>query len=29
MNRKLNFTTTRNNFDDVIDDDYNELMYSK
>jgi len=25
----MNFTTTKNGFDDVIDDDYIELMYSK
>ena len=29
MNRKMNFTTTKNGFDDVEDDDYTELMYSK
>ena len=29
MNRKMNFTTTKNEFDDVVDDDYTELMYSK
>jgi len=26
MNRKLNFTT-KNDFDDVVDDNYTELMY--
>jgi len=25
----MNFTTTKNEFDDVVDDDYTELMYSK
>jgi len=25
----MNFTTTRNDFDDVVDDNYTELMYSK
>jgi len=25
----MNFTTTKNGFDDVIYDDYIELMYSK
>jgi len=25
----MNFTTTKNDFDDVVDDDYTELMYSK
>jgi len=29
MNRKMIFTTTKNDFDDVVDDDYTELMYSK
>ena len=29
MNWKMKFTTTRNDFDDVVDDNYNELMYSK
>jgi len=29
MNRKMNFTTTKNEFDDVVDDNYTELMYSK
>jgi len=29
MNRKMNFTTTKNEFDDVVDDDYNELMNSE
>jgi len=25
----MNFTTTKNEFDDVVDDNYTELMYSK
>jgi len=25
----MNFTTTKNDFDDVVDDNYTELMYSK
>ena len=29
MNMKMNFTTTKNHFDDVVDDDYTELMNSK
>ena len=29
MNEKMNFTTTRNDFDDVVDDDYMELMNSE
>jgi len=29
MNRKMNFTTTKNDFDNVVDDDYTELMNSK
>mgnify|MGYP007091298951 CR=1 FL=1 len=29
MNRKMNFTTTKNDSDDVVDDNYTELMYSK
>ena len=29
MNSKMNFTTTKNEFDDVVDDNYTELMYSK
>ena len=28
MNRKMNFTTTKNDFDNVLDD-YTELMNSK
>ena len=29
MNRKMNFTTTKNDSDDVVDDNYTELMYAK
>jgi len=29
MNRKINFTTTKHDFDDVVYDDYTELIYSK
>jgi len=29
MNRKMNFTTTKNDVDDVVDDNYTELMHSK
>ena len=29
MNRKMNSTTTKNEFDNVVDDNYTELMYSK
>jgi len=25
----MNFTTTKNHFDDVVDDNYTKLMYSK
>jgi len=25
----MNFTTTKNEFDDVVDDNYTELKYSK
>jgi len=26
---KMNFTKTKNDFDDVVDDNYTEFMYSK
>jgi len=29
MNSKMIFTTTKHEFDDVVDDNYTELMYSK
>ena len=29
MNRKMNFTTTKNDFDNVVNDNYTELMNSK
>jgi len=29
MNEKMNFITTKNDLDDVVDDDYMELMNSE
>jgi len=29
MNRKMNFTTTKNNLDDVVDDNYTDFFFFK